>query len=71
MDTVERAVLVPVPLHVVIPLRLLANPSGSSWWTATNQERKDERMDTLGRVTTTLQAREFGRLDAGSGESRR
>ena len=61
VDTVERADLVPVPLHVVIPLKLRANPSGSSWWTATNQERKDERMDRLGRVTSTPQAREFGK----------
>ena len=61
VDTVERAELVPVPLHVVIPLKFRANPSGSSWWTATNQERKDERMDRLGRVTATPQAREFGK----------
>ena len=60
-DTVERADLVLVPLHVVIPLKLGANPSGSSWWTDTNQERKDGRMDRLGRVTTTPPAREFGK----------
>ena len=60
VDTVERADLVPVPLHVLILLKLRANPSGSSWWTATNHERKDERMDRLGRVTTSPHAREFG-----------
>ena len=61
VDTIERADLVPVPLHVVIPLKLRANPGGSSWWTATNQEKKDGRMDRLGRGTATSQAREFGK----------
>ena len=61
VDTIERADLVPVPLHVVIPLKLRANPTGSSWWTTTNQERKDGRMDELGRGTATPQAREFGK----------